>query len=121
LKLICKLCNLDVFKQVVELKDLNLLNKTDGQDLISEGFYIVVDDNDDYFAPRHKGSIIINNKDLINSAYHSDESRLNGCCGYDGGNGMNRVCLCKNEIGTECSDCWMSHYVALNPKSVEFI
>lgn len=121
MKLICKLCNLDVSKQVVELKDLNLLNKTDGQDLISEGFYIVVDDDDDYFAPRHKGSIIINNKDLINSAYHSDESRLNGCCGYDGGNGMNRVCLCKNEIGTECSDCWMSHYVALNPKSVEFI
>lgn len=121
MKLICKLCNLDVSKQVVELKDLNLLNKTDGQDLISEGFYIVVDDDDGYFAPRHKGSIIINNKDLINSAYHSDESRLNGCCGYDGGNGMNRVCLCKNEIGTECSDCWMSHYVALNPKSVEFI
>lgn len=119
MKLICKLCNLDVSKQVIELKDLNLLNKTDGQDLIPEGFYIVADD--DYFAPRHKGSIIINIKDLINSNYHSDNSRLNGCCGYDGCDGMNKVCLSKHEIGTECSDCWMSHFVALNPESVKFV
>lgn len=121
MKLICKLCNLDVSKEVIELNDVNLLNKTDGQDLISEGFYLVVDDDDDFFAPQHKGSIIINIKDLINSNYHSDQSRLNGCCGYDGCDGMNRVCLCKHEIGTERSDCWMSHYVALNPDSVKFV
>lgn len=107
MNLTCKLCNLDISKQVIELKDLNLLNKTDGQDLISEGFYIVVDDDNDYFTPRDKGSIIINIKDLINSNYHSGEGRLNGCCGYDGCDGMNRVCLCGHKIGTECSVCWM--------------
>lgn len=120
MKLICKLCNLDVSKQVIELKDLSLLNKTDGQDLIPEGFYIVADD-DDYFTPQHKGFIIINIKDLINSNYHSDKSRLNGCCGYDGSDGMNRVCLSKYEIGTERSDCWMSHFVAVDPESVKFV
>ena len=119
MKLLCKLCDLEVSEQLIELKDLNLLNKTEGQDLIPKGFYIVADD--DYFAPQHKGSIIINIKDVINSNYHSDRSRLNGCCGYDGCDGMNRVCLRKHEIGTERSDCWMSHYVALNLESVKIV
>lgn len=116
------MCKLDLSNQVIELEDLNLLNKTDGQDLVSEGFYIVVDDENDYFPPRDKGAIIINIKDLINSNYyHSDEGRLNGCCGYDGCDGMNRVCLCGHEIGTERSDCWISHFIALNPESVQFV
>ncbi|GKV70080.1 hypothetical protein NCCP2716_25780 [Sporosarcina sp. NCCP-2716] len=119
MKLVCKLCNLDVSKQVIELQDLKLLNKTDGQDLMPESFYIVA--NDEYFAPRDKGCFIINSKDVINSNFHSDQGRLNGCCGYDGCDGMNRVCLNNHEIGTECSDCWMSHFVAFNPESVRLV
>ncbi|MCZ8542305.1 hypothetical protein [Psychrobacillus psychrodurans] len=51
------------------------MNKTEGQELIPEGFYIIADD-DDYFTPQHKDSIIINIKELISSNYHSDKSRL---------------------------------------------
>jgi len=117
-KLICQTCKIEISKQVTELKNLSFLNKNDGQDYIPEGFYIIDDGTTDIEL---KGSIIINIKDLKNSNYHLDDNRLNGCCGYDGLDGMNRVCLNNHEIGTENSDCWMPHFVALNQDLVKFI
>ncbi len=35
-----------------------------------------------------------------------DSSRLNGCCGLDGCDGLNKKCQCGAYIGTEKSDCW---------------
>ncbi|WP_286228489.1 hypothetical protein [Neobacillus mesonae] len=90
MKLICQTCKLDISKQVTELKNLNFLNENEGLDYIPEGFFIVDDGKADI---KLKGSIIINIKDLTNSNYHPDDSRLNGCCGYDGLDGMNRVWL----------------------------
>ncbi|QSX18449.1 hypothetical protein [Priestia megaterium] len=118
MKLICKNCETEITKQVTELKDLNLINKNDGKDYIPEGFFIIDNGEDDIQA---KGSIIVNIKDLINSNYHTDDSRLNGCCGHDGLDGINRVCLNNHEIGTENSDCWMPHFIALNSALVKFI
>ena len=117
-KLICQTCKIEISKQVTELENLNFLNENDGQDYIPEGFYIIDAGTADIEL---KGSIIINIKDLKNSGYHPDDRRLNGCCGYDGLDGMNRVCLNNHEIGTENSDCWMPHFVALNPDLVKFI
>lgn len=119
MKLICKSCNLEVSKQVSELLDLNLLDRNVGHNYIPEGFY-VIDDGITYPVGL-KGYILINIKDLTNTNYHSDQSRLNGCCGYDGCDGLNRICLNNHEIGTEHSDCWMPHYVAFNPELVQLI
>jgi hypothetical protein len=118
MKIICQQCNVEVSKQVTELDDLSLLKQNDGEAYIPEGFFIVDNDKEDI---RTKGTIIINLKDLINSKYHSDESRLNGCCGYDGLDGINRVCVNNHEIGTENSDCWMPHFIALEPLLVKFV
>ncbi|MFJ7950718.1 hypothetical protein ACIQZG_04220 [Lysinibacillus sp. NPDC096418] len=118
MKLICKACNLAISESLSELKDLNLVNKNDGQDYVPKGSYLIQEETD---YERIKGSIIINIKDLINSKHHSDRSRLNGCCGLDGCDGMNRVCLHNHEIGTEYSDCWRVHFVALNPELVKLI
>lgn len=118
MKLICKTCKTIISKEVVELKDLKLLNDIDGKDYIPEGFFIV-GSQEEY--PSKKGLIIINIKDLINSKHHSDESRLNGCCGQDGQDGMNRICVNNHEIGTENSDCWMAHFIGLDPEYVTFI
>lgn len=63
----------------------------------------------------------MNLNDLINSKYHSDSSRLNGCCGNDGLDGINRVCKNNHEIGTEKSDCWMPHFISLDPKLIEYV
>ena len=118
MKLICKACNLEISEPLTELKDLNLINVNDGQDYIPRGFYCIQEEDTAYGIV--KGSIIINIKDLINSKRHSNRSRLNGCCGLDGCDGMNRVCLHDHEIGTEYSDCWRYHKVILNPESVRF-
>ncbi|WP_419392793.1 hypothetical protein [Cytobacillus praedii] len=117
MKLICEICKIEISKEVTKLENLIFLNENEGQDYIPQGFYI---GNDGKAGIELKGSIIINIKDLINSNLHPNESRLNGCCGYDGLDGMNRVCLNNHEIGTENSDCWMPHFVALNPDLVTF-
>ncbi|SMR71147.1 hypothetical protein SAMN04488030_0771 [Aliiroseovarius halocynthiae] len=46
-----------------------------------------------------------------------DTTRLNGCCGLDGGDGPNRVCSCDSLVGTESSDCWTWHQFIPNPKA----
>lgn len=117
MKLICRTCKIEISKELTELENFNLLNTNDGQDYIPEGFFIIDNKKADIEL---EGAIIINIKDLTNSAYHLDDSRLNGCCGYDGLDGMNRVCLNNHEIGTENSDCWMFHFVSLDPELVDF-
>ncbi|MGA3603087.1 hypothetical protein [Lysinibacillus agricola] len=114
MKIICLKCNVEISKQVTKLDDVSLLNENDGEAYIPEGFFTI-----EKFGERD--SIIINLKDLINSNHHSDESRLNGCCGYDGLDGMNRVCVNKHEIGTENSECWMPHYIALDLVLVKLV
>lgn len=97
---------------------MNLINENNGQDYIPRGFYLIQEETAYEIL---KGSIIININDLINSKHHSDSSRLNGCCGLDGGYEMNRVCLHDDGIVTEYSDCWMFHMVVLDPKQVKLI
>lgn len=95
-----------------------MINKKDGQDYVPKGFYLIQEET---YYELIKGSIIININDLINSIHHSDRGRLNGCCGLDGCDGMNRVCLHNHEIGTEYSDCWNYHKVVLNPELVQLV
>lgn len=118
MKIICQKCNVEISKQVTELDDLSLLNENDGEPYIPEGFFIVDNGEEDI---RTKGYFIINLNDFINSNYHPDKSRLNGCCGYDGLDGINRVCVNNHDIGTENSDCWMPHFIALEPHLVKLV
>lgn len=118
MRLICRSCNIQISKELTELHDLGLLDRNDGQDYIPEGLFMIESKK---AQSGFEDTIIINIKDLINSAYHQDGSRLNGCCGYDGLDGINRVCLNNHEIGTENSDCWMCHFVSLDPRLVDII
>lgn len=43
----------------------------------------------------------INIDNLKLSKSHADLSRLNGYCGLDGLDGLNKVCLNEHEVGTE--------------------
>ena len=117
MKLTCHTCRVEISRELTELKDLKLLNTDDGQDYIPEGYYLIDDQTADLELD---SAIVVNIKDLINSGYHSNPSRLNGCCGNDGLDGMNRVCINNHEIGTEKTDCWMFHFVSLNPDRVDF-
>ena len=110
-KFLCKVCNLEISETVTELRDWHLITEKDGHDYIPKGFYLI----------KEESSIILNSKDLTNSKYHSDPRRLNGCCGLDGCDGMNRVCLNGHEIATEYSDCWTYHRVVLNMQNVKIL
>lgn len=104
----CLVCNTVLTNELIELTDLNELNDEDGEDFIPEGRFFI--SNGEHYL-NSKGQIIINKKDLINSKNHTDFSRLNGCCGLDGMDGINKTCINGHEIGTEHSDCWLSHCV----------
>jgi hypothetical protein len=81
------------------------------KDFIDAGFYI----ND------LEGNYILNMIDKRNLNYHSDKSRLNGCCGPSEGELSNLVCRCNTEIGREISDCITPHYTRINREQVNVI
>jgi hypothetical protein len=118
LKFGCALCNTIITRQLNELLDSNLLDENDGKSYIPVGSYLL---GKGILSNIPDEKIIINIDDMVNTKNHSNASRLNGCCGLDGLDGINTVCINDHEIGTKHSDCWMPHYVALEPTSVKWI
>ncbi|MGG0275940.1 hypothetical protein [Bacillus rhizoplanae] len=98
-----------ISKSVIELQDKSRINIKDKADFVPEGFFVICDESLSEYTGASVGCIFINLKDVINTKYHLDSSRLNGCCGYDGCDGINVVCKNGHEIGIENSDCWMPH------------
>ncbi|WP_276357679.1 hypothetical protein [Cohnella caldifontis] len=93
------------------------LNEEDEQDYLPRGHYLI--DDGHYYNEKSKGKFLINKIDLLNCEFRWDTKRLNGCCGADGCDGINQVCINKHEIGTLRSDCWMPHAVVLEPANVK--
>jgi hypothetical protein len=64
----------------------------------------------------------LNPEDLADRVRNIDDySRLNGCCGLDGCDGPNQVCVgCGNEVGTLQSDCWTSTQFIVEPSGVDW-
>ncbi|MGA1871719.1 MAG: hypothetical protein ACMUJM_24590 [bacterium] len=116
MRFLCRKCKLPITKDLTELKDYSVLCEEDGKDFLPEGVFFK-SDGEYYTGSENK--IIVNIKDLINSERHPDSSRLNGCCGLDGLDGINTICKNGHEIGTERSDCWMSHSVILELENIE--
>lgn len=111
----CKQCGLDLTAELTEVINTDNLNENDNQDFIQTGYYFV---SDGEFYTNSEGLIIINKADLINSKNHFNQKRLNGCCGLDGTDGINKICNNGHEIGTEYSDCWIPHCVIFVPELI---
>jgi len=88
-----------------------------GEPYVPEGGYTVVttDDPPGWMAT---GRFLLNDADVPGIRPHDDPTRTNGCCGLDGLGGPNVCCEQGHEVGTERSDCWTLHYVALDPDRV---
>ncbi|MCG3088364.1 hypothetical protein [Sporosarcina cyprini] len=119
MKLYCKTCGVAVTNDLQEMTDISGLDReASGKDYLPRGVYSFTDK----VLPHMKSTeIVVNNHDVINCNYHWDQSRLNGCCGQDGCDGLNRVCINGHEVGTERSDCWTYHFTSFDPKVVEMI
>jgi hypothetical protein len=115
----CAVCNILISNKVVQIQNLSILTEDDGKDHIQKGFYRIATAEDDVI--RDEGEFILNIADVINTRYHEQANRLCGCCGKDGLGGINIVCKNGHEIGTECSDCWMPHYIHIPGDKVELI
>ena len=68
--------------------------------------------------PGSDGHYVFNLDDVLNTEH--DLQRAGGCCGQDGLNGINTLCLNGHEIGIEHSDCWhFYHYIQVPPDKIE--
>ncbi|MFB7878548.1 hypothetical protein ACFC06_25155 [Nocardia sp. NPDC056064] len=57
---------------------------------------------------------ILHPDDVPGTTRHADSKRCNGCCGLDGQDGPNLVCLgCGVDVATKESDCWTDNLVAV--------
>lgn len=111
----CAKCGCEVTRPVVALMDRKQMVNSDRQPFLPSGFYTV---SDGKYYTGLADALIVCLADVINTKRHSNPSRLNGCCGLDGCDGPNRLCINGHEIGTEKSDCWMAHAMLLDPKAV---
>ena len=111
----CAKCHLPITNEIQKVNGLYVLNEEDKEDYLPRGYFIV--SNGEYFTGS-EGKLLINKADLINCKEHSDSRRLNGCCGLDGMDGINKICVNGHEIGTEKSDCWHSHAVIIESEAV---
>lgn len=111
----CARCGLLLTPPLQPLPDPALLVPEDGEDYLPDGYYVV---NDGRYYAVDVGAYLVNRKDVFNTEPHPNPSRLNGCCGLDGLSGPNTVCRHGHEVGTERSDCWHAHSLALIPAAV---
>jgi uncharacterized protein (TIGR02996 family) len=114
----CTSCRLPLTGPLWPLADPAWLGEADETPLVPAGFYWQSDETTWAGAAGH---YCINLTDLRNVGPHPDYRRRNGCCGADGCDGMNTVCGNGHEVGTECSDCWMPHFLHLDPTATEAI
>lgn len=112
----CKVCGINLTAELKPLGNTNFLREEDATDFVPSGYYYICED--DYFIDQNKG-IAINTNDKLNLRNHTDTSRLNGCCGLDGCDGLNQVCKNGHEVATERSDCWTAHSVIFDSNLVE--
>lgn len=112
----CKDCDLAVTNELTELRNGRKLDNSDEgrTNVIEKGYYFI---SDKKYSREPKGSIIVNNNDLINSKIHPDFSI--GCCGLDG-DGMNIACSNGHEVGRQYSECWMPHYTVFEFGLINF-
>jgi hypothetical protein len=99
-----------------QLKDDSTLCEDDNKDHIPQGFYFV---SEGEYYNGTEGQIIVNLRDVVNLVNHTDPGRLNGCCGLDGCDGMNKLCENGHEVATEKSDCWLAHATLFDPQQVD--
>lgn len=114
----CKECGVEVSKEVVELKDLELLeyilptyrliDASDAQDSVPEGFYTYDEEKKLY-----RLNIEESKSQLIN---YGDMPV--GCCGVPWSDQNNLECKNGHKVGRKVSDCYTKHSYYLDPEKV---
>lgn len=108
IKIYCKKCNVRLTDELLEIGQDEIHFPVE-EEAIPEGRFV-------FFKHNSVLSILINsNQELLKN--HADSSRFYGCCGSDGTNGYNKVCVNNHEVATEFSDCYTSCYIEISLKN----
>jgi hypothetical protein len=106
----CPVCRVVITRALTPLPSNQPICFDVGESAVPEGFFATLSSENWAVAG---ATVVVNLRDLVGTKAHPDFRRRNGCCGQDGLDGPNLVCVNGHEIGTEKSDCWMPHAVAL--------
>lgn len=117
IQIYCKTCQICLTPVLNELPADFICSLEEETDYLPQGFYKLNQNSMDWKAA--EDTIIINVKDLIHAKNHDDYRRCFGCCGLDGCDGANKMCINGHEIATECSDCWMPHAVLFEMDKID--
>jgi hypothetical protein len=112
--LLCAICRIAISNEVIQLQHLSLLVEDNGKDHVPKGFYYIAAEDNSVII--EEDGFILNIADMINTNYSKQPGF--GCCGLSGGD-MNTLCNNGHEIGSECSDCWLPHYIRIPLNTVE--
>lgn len=108
----CPSCGRPVTRPLAPLPGGVELATGDGEPAVPEGFFAVADE--DWAGV--DGCPLVHLANLVDVGHHPDPHRHAGCCGRDGLDGPNLTCAAGgHEVGTERSDCWMTHVAVLLP------
>lgn len=106
IKLYCKTCGAPLTGALQEKKSNNV-RVGDGENALEKGSFCMM------LWENNKEELIVSIKENILKDHH-EQRRFQGCCGSDGGSGLNKLCANGHEVATEFSDCYMPHYIAID-------
>jgi hypothetical protein len=111
IKIYCKECEVELTSELAEIPETDLCWE--------EGMDIMLENNFSIFMNTHtnKKSLVVALADY-NLKKHPDLNRFSGCCGSDGSNGLNILCVNNHEVATEVSDCWTGHYIEFDKDKI---
>jgi hypothetical protein len=111
IKIYCKVCECDLTPELTEISESNLWENH--LEIMNENNFCIL------VSKLNTRSVIvaINNYNLKD---HPDTSRFYGCCGSDGSNGLNKLCVNGHEVATEFSDCKTDEHIQFDNKKVIF-
>ena len=109
IKMYCKKCNVKLTEELKEM-DYHTVTFPDEANAIPHGRFTQYEYNS-------KISILISREEHF-MKNHANPGRFSGCCGSDGSNGMNKLCVNGHEVATEVSDCYTSYYIRMHLKNV---
>src|SRR4051794_23414562 len=84
---VCRSCRSALTRPLARLADQSLLSEEVGLPRIPRGWFTT-----SHGAREFAGDILMSLEDAEQVGEHPDSRRLIGCCGPDGGSGMNRIC-----------------------------
>ncbi|WP_427874729.1 hypothetical protein [Flavobacterium sp. MMS24-S5] len=112
IKIYCRECEVELTSELNEVLESTLRWEDYDQSIIAKSKFSFLKN-----IESNKNDIVvaIDDYNLIN---HADKNRFYGCCGSDGTNGLNKLCINGHEVATEFSDCWTGHYIEFDDDKI---